>query len=131
MQALFNEENKTLNYYRAMYEKFMTISLDGEESESIIQSLQDIINRPVTLYDDSENAVIPSQHSVPFQLDTDTVRAESLNDYLMAYDSPQGVYHDNPAGRTKEDVPICLYTKAKPYEQRKKSLSMLQLHLSN
>lgn len=84
MQILFNEENKSLNYYRDMYENFMTLSLSGEETKSIIQSLQGIINYQVSLYDDSENPEVPLQNGGFTQMG-ETVHTNTLNDYLVEY----------------------------------------------
>ncbi|WP_188455697.1 PucR family transcriptional regulator [Virgibacillus oceani] len=84
MQLLFNEENKKLNYFRKMYEKFMRLSIGGEDQQSIIRSLQKVISHPVFLLNDSGTTIVQTESISLPELNLD-VQPMDLNDYLAVY----------------------------------------------
>src|SRR5699024_8088274 len=82
MQLLFDEENKRLNYYHKLYEKYLALSLDGVETEDIIHSLKNMIDNSVEFYE-SDTAY---HDQTPLTL-AEHIPAEHINEFIVAYDS--------------------------------------------
>ena len=82
MQLLFDEENKRLNYYHKLYEKFLALSLDGLETEDIIHSLKNMIDHSVEFYE--SDTAYHVQTPLPL---AEHIPAEHINEFIVAYDS--------------------------------------------